>query len=520
MFFGKSSYSQQSLQDLESLDAFGTLSKTACDMPFYQEEIQRNRSNRSLSLRRFNHTGSPFGLKNNGNLIQSSSDMLDASYALEVFNNPPTSQSSSKDIQNFEKYLSSIQKYSLKNPRAIKHSFNNKEIVESFTNLMSCDLPENTRIIILQIMCSLFPLCEKYQETFVDNIFLFLNDLLGSPNQDMVLSTLTLITVISNFSSYGRDALISLDTHVEISNLLLNILGNIPQNYAETNIEHVIDIASDSIYHLFANPAQIERHEILIDFLPNIVRILQALNPAMKSSINSIIMTMVEMSNKYPLLVPKYYEMNLFPFFIKLLNDEDLRGSALCLIGNCCCGANPSQIGVFLDEGLINYLLQFFQTDFATDSFWIFSNLLQSIPNVILPIISNQDFIQNVINIASSSSFDLKKEASYLLSTIIIFSGMANIKPFITNDVFDIFTDILSCGDQKIISRCIYAFAKFATAAVQEGPQACAKLLEIVASSDLLSTLESIAENKIDENISDKAELLHDQLISLQESNP
>lgn len=520
MFFGKSSFSQQSLQDLESLDAFGTLSKSGCDMAIYQEEIQRQRSNRSLSLRRITAIGSSPGIKSTSSVIQTNTVMLDATYALEVFNNPPTTESDTKEIQNFDSFLGTIHKYSLKNPRAIKHSFNNPELIKSFANIISFGLPEKTLCIALQVMGCLFPHLDKYQDLFVDKIFDFINDLIESPNEDIALSALSLITIISNFSAYGRDALLSLGTHIVISDLLTNILDDLPENYAEGNIEHVVDIASDSIFHIFANPAAIESHEILTDFLPNIIHILQSLNPLMKTSINSIIMTMVEMSNKYPSLVFRYYENELFPFFIEKLQDPDLVGSTLCIIGNCC-GANPSQIQQFLDEGLIDYLLQFFETEYATDSFWIFSNLLQSIPDVIFPIVMNEEFIRNVISVASSSSFDLKKEASFLLSTIIInssfISGMSSdIQPFITSEIFDIFTDMLSGGDQKIIERCINTFIKLITAAIQEGPQACSQLNEIVSTSDLPSILSDLVDDKNDIILSEKAEMLYGQLLALQ----
>lgn len=513
MLFGKSSYSQQSLQDLESLDAFGTLSKSGCDMAIYQEEIQRQRSNRSLSLRRFNNVSSSLGARSVGSVIQSNSIMFDASYALEVFNNPPTSSSPERDVQSFENYLDTIRKFCIKNPRAIKQSFNNSELVNSFSNLVSGDLPEKTLCIVLQIMSCVFPLCDKFQVLFVDNLYFFFNDLVKSSSQEVCICSLSLITVISNFSSYGRNAFLTLETHKEISDLLLGILKDLPEDYAEGNIEHVIDIATDSLYHIFANKTEID-NEILTAFIPDIVHILKSLNPLMKSSLNSVIMTMVEISNKHPSLVSKYYEMDLFPLFIQLLDDPDLAGSALCLIGNCC-GATPSQIRKLLDEGLIDYLLKFFETEYATDSFWIFSNLLQSVQKEILPIVLNEEFIQNVITIASSASFDLKKEASFLLSTIIIKSDLTDVKPFITSDIFNIFTDMLSCGDYNIIERCLSTFAKFLSAAVHEGSATCSQLIEIVSTSDLLSTLTELAEEKSND-ISGKAEALNRQLIALQ----
>ncbi|OHS93695.1 hypothetical protein TRFO_40036 [Tritrichomonas foetus] len=499
MFF-KSSRSQT---DLETLDSFGTLNQSGCDMGSYNEELQKQRNSRTISLRQqYNlpsiiNAAKATAMKNR---ITSTSipPFLSPSYIVS------TLQNSTSDINSFQTLLSQIIEYSTKYPRVSKPSLNNSSVVEAFAEVFNMDtLSDQLIITLMKTIACIFPLCDKEYTFFVDSgLILPIYNYLSSPNPELVLNCCSLISTITTFSGYARDSILGMEIH--------NILSDIAMN--ENSPPLIVNMAVDAIYHIFANRSQIES-EVLNSALPNIVRLLNIKN---KVAIDQVIMTLVEMTNKYCYLVITLYEMGLFPYFLSLIDDDDLKSSALCLLGNLCVG-HPSQVTFLINKGLVVKLSELMQTGKYPDAFWVYSNLIEAAPQILLPLINN-DFLTMLVSVASSSSFELRKEACYLLLTIIIKSNLSEITNFITEPIMDTLSDMLSSGDEHIVLRCIDTLIKFCQAATKDS-SIIQSLVGLANSSDLATALSEVidedGENAKNTEIVEKAEYLYGQLTSM-----
>lgn len=522
MFFGKSSYSQQ---DLDTYESFGSLNHTGCDMTFYHEELQQHRNFRTFSMRQFGTSGHYHGVKSlklsTPILNTPMTTIFDPSTIIPLLKDPPTIKSQPIEIENFKNFLTNLYKTTLKTPRVVKLFLSSPEVIDSFTNIINLELPPVVSICYLQTLTSIFPHCEPNQSLFVDNVFLYFNEMLECKNPETVMGVLSLISTICNYSSYGRDAILSNETHITISNLMQMIISRDPDAVIyenQMNIDRVVDLAADTLYHIFANPEKVELPEILSSYLPNIITILQMINPQETSSINSLLLTLVEITNKNPLLSSTIYKAELFPSLIEMMKNDEKRSPALSLIGNCCCGPFHSHITALLGLGLTDILFQLFQTELASDSFWVLSNLLLALPNEILPIVTKADFIAGIIKTASAAPYELKKEVSFLLSLIIIFLKLDSIEPMMTSEIFDILTDMINYNEENVCLSGFDTISKFVLLAVQNGNEMCERFSEIANETDLLITLSTIIESKTNVSLKEKAEVLYNRILKLQKS--
>ena len=413
-----------------------------------------------------------------------------------------TVKEATEDTTTFINFLSALTDFAQKNPRATRPCLSNATVVEAFAELLSRNnLPDTILIPFLKTIACIFPLLDKVYTEFVDAGLIFsLYNTMQEDNAEVVLNTIALIEIMATYSSYARDSLIGLEIHFNLVDIAKS------SNYPEL----IVVYATSAIYHIFANREPMET-DILINALPKIVGLLELDN---KQCLINVIMTLVEMTNKYCYLVINLFEKGLFPLFVSYLDDEDLYASGLCLIGNCCVG-NPSQVNTLLQEGILQKLLVFMQNGKTPDAFWVMSNLIEAAHTTLLPLI-NDELITMIVNIASSSSFEMKKEASYLLLTIIINSNESNLKGFITEEIMDTFADMLSCGVEKVVIRCINTLVKLVAAASKDASIAN-NLLMYASSSDLSSCLSDVIDQEgYSKDITQTAEFLLNQITKYQ----
>ena len=109
----------------------------------------------------------------------------------------------------------------------------------------------------------------------------------------------------------------------------------------------------------------------------------------------------------------------------------------------------------------------------------------------------NQTLITYLIDISETSNFQVKKEASYFLATVII-SGPIELAIKFTNSqtLIDVFSEILDCDDKKVIIRCLIAIARMVKAIeLQKGASA---VCEFFNSGDFGKQLDNLSHKYTD----------------------
>ncbi|KAK8895835.1 hypothetical protein M9Y10_013720 [Tritrichomonas musculus] len=234
------------------------------------------------------------------------------------------------------------------------------------------------------------------------------------------------------------------------------------------------------------------------------------------ATINIILNIFVELTNMLPILIKRFYEKGLFQYSLNTLAIPELMKPSLNLIGNLPIYNSISFIQNMIENGLFPRLMQLIQNiDHTSIVFWILSNYLEAAPQFIIPLI-DINLINLSVGIGEQSSFHVKREIAYFLSTLIIFiNNESAIKSLFNERTIDLIAEMLNSGVENLMIRCIFAFQKILGLAVQSGSidfNADA-VLQMFDNSDVVKQLDEIVQ-QIDQNnttlISIASKLLYD----------
>ena len=134
--------------------------------------------------------------------------------------------------------------------------------------------------------------------------------------------------------------------------------------------------------------------------------------------------------------------------------------------------------------------------------------MLESVPQEMLPYF-NDDFISSAISFVIDTSFDVKKEAAYFLSTLIVFSDPEVVPRFMTQEVTDILVEMLGCGVDMIQMRCLDSFFRFIYI-MKRNPQ-YESYLNLLKDSDIMDRLNDLVDPNSPQ-LTERAEYLLQQL--------
>ena len=425
-------------------DSFTSFNQTGIDLTSYGNQLQRERSSRTLNLRRIKRTSiSPVSAKGTqGSKPKtgraSECPSLEPSCVCSIFEK--------NDIGEMIDMFHNLINVGKESPSSIVGVANDENVLEAFANCLgnySC-YNEEWLILILMAITTLFPII-KNKEFFIDTGICFcFSDFLDivdgeendvSEEKKLIAGyTLNLIGVISEKSGYGRNSILCLGIHETIINIIIKEINDVLTN-----------AAAEAAYRIFANPDEVEP-EILIGSVELMVK---ALNVSSIEAINWIILSFVEMTNDYSSLVQNLFDFGLFPVVVGLLDNQSCISSSLKLVGNLCT-SQPSQISVMIDAGLLPKLFSFVETEYSSDAFWVLSNLMEAVPKILLPYISH-DFINRVLDITNYSSFDVKREAVFFIAT----TCQASIPDLVTNEIIELLIEMLGCEVSYIVIRCV-----------------------------------------------------------------
>jgi hypothetical protein len=160
-----------------------------------------------------------------------------------------------------------------------------------------------------------------------------------------------------------------------------------------------------------------------------------------------------------PSILTNLYHANVHIAAIRFLDAPELRVPALSLIGNLAV-AEPRYVKELVNSGLSQAILGLMSSECTAELLWVLSNLMESIPKTVISWISSE-WLEEIIDIAESTSFDMKRECAYFLASAIVFLSERGIPDVIWRAV-PVIVDVCGCGDRAVVMRCLDGLLKAA----------------------------------------------------------
>lgn len=461
--------------NVQDTDSLYSLRRSGADLSMYHDQLARERSARTLNLRRSSRPSiasilgrsrqhnSPLRVK----LFDTTNfPFLDPGYFANVF-----SEGNKAAILEIIKNITTV--YSA-TPRLLLNTIQAEEISEPLNNILTETEDEALIVEILQMIGLIYPRCGTNQEKFIDDglVFSFLN-FLQSESIPLLQATLTCIDAISDASSYARDSILCTGLHPDIIRIAK----------AEKSPE-LTEIACDALDRIFSNPEQIDSKMISTCIEP----IAELLSLSDVVAVKSVIQAIVAITNKRPSLVFKLFEMGLTDLIISFLSNEELIGATLPLIGNMSV-TQVTNITKLLDGGLLGVLHGLIGGEYTSEVFWVLSNLVESVPQILIDTF-DEGFIESTIEACIEADYDIKKEATFFLATVIIFTPLSNMGIFLRIEVSDVIESMIGCGVGLIVLRCLDALVKLVYCISHM--DAPADFVSSLTSEDMHSVLENV----------------------------
>lgn len=424
---------------LDDSESFSSISGSGADLSRYQEQLARERNSRTLNLRHMNRISIAGMLQNTGHQSVGTRGLIDGNQYPFLDSAKFIEAIKSNVISQVTKYTQNMASVAASSPKKLNTLINQEFIefiIEAFTNHES----DAMLIQIINILEAIFPHCGSFQEQISLGIIFSFYDLFESTSPDVILSVIGLISCMSNYSSIARDSFLSFDVYT-------NLIA-IAKEQATPELTRA---ACNALYSIFSNPEPID-NENFDTIARSIVELLSIKD---KVAITYIIDCLVEMTNKYDQLLVTLFNCGVYPLSVEMLKDEELVGPTLHLVGNLSVG-EPQLVNALIESGLLPILNELLRSEYVTDCFWVLSNLLERIPNEIIPL-CDSDFVKGVIDIISSSSNEVQKEGSFFLCTLILKMSLDILPQFMNETIIDILVQTINCGMYYFILRCIDA---------------------------------------------------------------
>lgn len=465
----------------ESEDEFN-FSESGLDLSHYNHQLERERQYLSLNLRQGSFISSPPKNSWASVVINDKYPQLNPNFIVKILQDV--------DMDKVKEILDILISGGQEISKYVKILGVSQELEEELVNILGKELTPGNYVVILNIILILFPISGELMEKYSDDgLPIQLLGFLSSNNVELITATIMLITTLSKCSEYARDALLCYGIHTTLIDLA---------NSSES-IEFA-EICCDGILGLFQNESPIEP-SVIQEMIPPLTSLLQL--PSTKAVI-SVINAFVEITNELPNAAFDLFQYNIYHNAIQMLNDPQLCRAALHLIGNV---SNVPFVENLIQSGLGSALMEHIN-EYTAEIFWILSNILEYDARLIAPYLDDA-FLGTVIEISLSSSYDVKKEAAFFLSTRILTDSTSNLEKYCTADVANLFIDIISCGEQTIIQRCIDAALRLVL--FPENHEIGANFAELLHEADVDGHL-SLLETNNSLVLSDRAKCLQLQI--------
>jgi len=372
----------------------------------------------------------------------------------------------------------------------IINNMRNLEISELFIRVLSFSLSSFAINLAIGIVFQLFSVHIQFINPFIDSGFIIcLQQLLSSENEEIIISTIDLIGCMADFSNYARDALISFGIYYDIINIITT-----------SDNDHVVDTGFQGLFLLFSNTSLIDS-----DILKTCVKpIFDLIENSPSSSLSLVLGILVEMTNHSYCIAPILFQYNIMPVLISAISNPELIVVSLGLIGNLC-HTQPPQIIQLMQNGMYGIIEPFLYTNHMSLSLWILSNIMESIPDYVIPLISSE-LIQYIESCFTTASSDLKNEITYFLGTLIIVNNTTDNQAYIKDDIIDIFVEMLGSGVLFIVIRCLDSIIKLIEVAQVTGN--IPKIESFLCNTDLEDRINDLSHNS-NYNICIRMDIIH-----------
>ena len=469
------------------------------DLSNYAEELIIHRNSRTLNLRRSinlchnrtcNCNGKFYVSPKRSNALSSSSQELTADLIIQTF------QQNQENPTAIASMCSTIIEASEKSGKLLSSIIQTNAVQESFVNFLENGSQPSTADVLNALSAS-FKYAGSTMEDFIDaGLCTALMSLLMEENKDNIEATIQLIGVISSQCTYARDAITCLGIHTMLIELAAKERGN-----------EIACPICEALHSIFGNQSPIDS-EIIRDSVASIVALLDGQTD---DTINAIIDVLVDMSSKQPSIVFSFSQLGLYDVVCDFVANSKLTQEALRLLGNMCV-AQPPQIKILLDHGLFDILMTLSSTQFAADVFWVLSNLIESMPDIVTSTFEN-GLIEAALSAAEDSPSEIKREAAFFISTVIVFGGNSKIEEFFNDRVFCVISDILGCGVQSIVIRCIDSLLSFLIFA--QSTDRVDEFIQFVTDNDIEDRLRDLDEER--SIIGQRARYILSQIVQQQQ---
>ncbi|EAX97350.1 hypothetical protein TVAG_293550 [Trichomonas vaginalis G3] len=412
------------------------------DLSDYKSQLQQERNSRTLILRQMNRPSiknvaysQPSRAKSRCSLNEDIQMVMEAAAA--IFQ--------SKDESRIQRYCMLLVNGDASNLSELKAIAKNKEVVSALSESFQQNFSEQTLSYLISITGLIFSFNNDNLSILIDDGFCYLlPDFLQNPN--LINATLSLINRMADSIAYARDGLLCNEIHI--------LLVNIAQEATEPEI---VETCCETIYKMFANPADIEFDTLFNSVVP----ISPLLSLTNINAVNYILESYVEMACKSSTIVLSYNKIGLYENILNFLQVPELLASSLKVIRVLALG-NPPNVWKLINNGLIPAVNQYIDTEYCPEIFWIFSNLMETLEHDIIHIF-DANFISMVVEKCKIGTFPIKKEGSYFLATFALFIDRCDLIPFFSSDVIDILVEMLGCGVLLVVLRIVDSFVQLVT---------------------------------------------------------
>ena len=322
---------------------------------------------------------------------------------------------------------------------------NDPSIAASFVGCFSSGINDAVTQLLMDAISAIFPSCnDELQRNFIDEgLLLNVSMLLSSEVESVIYSALNLIAIVSLACAYARDSV-----------LTFGLLDDMIRMCQTSENKALVDEIAETIEKIFTNEEEINS-DTLISYLEPIGTLLKSNS---EKTVNSILMAFHLMLEKSPSLVMNISCVGIYHSIMNYLANPAFQGAAIKIVSDLCLG-NPSDVKLMIENGLVSVLLQFLNTEYVADILWDLSNLVELMPQYVIPMLTDQ-IISTILEITMVSSYVVKREGAIFLSTLIQHSDSTHVPAFVNQDIIEVLVEMLGSSIDVVIIRCISAIMK------------------------------------------------------------
>lgn len=467
------------------LELLKSLKETVCDLGDYPEELAKQRSLRSLDIRRviprssssfsqsntsFHHSGS---IPKHCTFSKNSKIIISGNEIYERFDS--RIPASIKEISSMISEIPSEKLPSLSSTFQLPcsdHTFSDNIMWSLSTSDLglSFDVLMSLSILVFHI--------SPIENLFDEGLVLILIDFLSQQKEKgLIIVSCRVISAAAMCSPYACDSFICFGLPDIISKYLL-----------ETSDFDIIGTFLTTLCVTIdgCNECEVTSFQCLIQPLISLID-----SPLTSLAISTLASLTGRNSAFVEILHSNGLYSKIFPLFCS--GNSNILQPTLKLAGNLSFGS-PSSAQELIDNGLIECLLEQIsdlESSECSIAMWVLSNFIEMVAPYVLPHIP-QLLIGTTIDGCLSGSFDVKRESAYLIATIIRFVKDDQVEFFVNDRIVDALAEMMGCGIHSVTLQCEQAVIRLIDWAEMKGNSYKTTVASLLVESDIEERIEEI----------------------------